>query len=233
VISIIGPGIAAVMLQEARATETLPGLVPYYDALDAEVSFLQGDWTEALRYAKQALQGLPPKQRLMRARAALFGAEAAWQQGDTSFAIELFTQAMQQDPGVIRRLGLALPVRIQDLSGTDFTQRVAGRLANSPRLQESPLGFLVTIQTAQPGAEICVESPLGIRLSCAAPTSNEKNEADAEVLLIDTINAFHQRTFAASLGDVMADLRSLDGSPVTASDSMREKTRSLLEELSK
>jgi tetratricopeptide (TPR) repeat protein len=233
VISIVGPGIAAVMLQKARATETLPGLVPYYDALDAEVSFLQGDWTEALRYAKQALQGLPPKQKLTRARAAIFGAEAAWQQGDTSFAIELFTQAMQQDPGVIRRLGLALPVRIQDLSGTDFTQRVAGRLANSPRLQESPLGFLVTIQAAQPGAEICVESPLGIRLSCATPTANEKNEADAEALLIDTITAFHQRTFAASLGDVMADLRSLDGSPVTASDSMREKTRSLLEELSK
>jgi tetratricopeptide (TPR) repeat protein len=233
IISIVGPGVAAVVLQEVRAMEKLPALVPYYDALDAEVSFLQGDWTEAQRYAKQALQGLPPKQKLMRARAAAFGAEAAWRQGETSAAMELFTQAMQQDPGIIRRLGLALPAYIQDLSGTDFTKRVAGRLRSSPRLQEHTLGFLVTIQSTQLGAEICIASPLGTRLSCSAPTSTEKNKTDTAQLLIDTINAFHQKLFAASLGDVMADLRSLDGSPAAASDSMREKTRDILEEISK
>jgi tetratricopeptide (TPR) repeat protein len=231
VIAIVGPGVAAAVLQEVRSVEPLPALVPYYDTLEAEILWLQGDASGALTTSKKALAALPPRQKLMRARAAAIGAQAAWSQGDTATAMELFTQVMQEDAGTIRRLGLSLPATIQDLSGSELTKEVASRLASSPRLQESDSGFSVMVRQSATGVEVCVESSLGVRLGCA--TTPALKDADTEKQIVETINAFHQKLFAPSLGDAMADLRSLDGSPTTGSDVMREKTKSILEEISK
>lgn len=233
-IPIVGPGIAQATLQEARALETLPELTPYYDALEAEVALAQTDYSEALRLSQSALSALPQKQKLMRARASAVGALSAWKLGQSSEALSLYTQALQEDPGVLRRFGAALPVRIEDQSQSPLSKEISSRLARSPRLEVGSEGFVVSISAEGESARMCLETPQGAQLACAESKAPEKDQpAPTDDAAARAIKAFHQRAFAPLLGDVAADLRSLDGSPASANENMRQKTKSILEEMSK
>lgn len=107
-------------LDEARAREKeIPGFSAFYDAFEAEARLAQGDEGMALLLAKKALDTLPKAEVLLKARTAAIGAEAARRRDDLPASLGFFEQAMQSDPGVIRRMGLRLPVRFRVASGSE------------------------------------------------------------------------------------------------------------------
>ena len=254
-IEIIGPGVAAVVLERARAEEsTLPtaaALAPYYDALEAEVALAGGDDARALRLASRAMAGLPKAEALLFARAAAIGAEAARDSGDDATALRLFEVAMRRDAGVIRRLGLAIPAVVRGSGSDEAVGLAAEMLTRSPRFRVASAGFQVTIDRAGASLHACLRTPSGAELSCAdapqippkpaeappaasaapagsgTPPPAPKPDSPKEwaARLADT---FHKNAFSIAVGLSQEDLQSLDGSTTVASQAERDQMKSML-----
>lgn len=242
-VSVLGAGVFLAALDEARRTEDeVPAFAAFYDGFEAEARLAQGDEARALDLARKALDALPKAEVLFKARVAAVGAVAARRAGDTQAALGLFERAMLADPGVVRRLGLRLPVRFQSGGGA-LAQDTVSLLRSSPRLDEASDGFVVSVRAD--GAEIhaCIHTPLGAELGCARvpiaappppaapagsaaleppPSPREPSERAAE--------AFHKIVFALKMNLSESDLRSLDGGTTATRDAARQKMRELIGE---
>jgi tetratricopeptide (TPR) repeat protein len=233
-IDIAGAGVIAAALDEARAREKVSGFAAFFDGLDAEIALSWGDASGALDQARASLAALPPKSRLFAARVATIGAQAAESLGDTQAALSLYTRALQDDPSVLRRLRVRLPVRVR-AGGDEVSQEAAKRLASSPRVRVESWGFWVEVEGSGGARQLCLRTPEGNQLSCARPlpappgVAKPEPETDEVASLLD---AFHQQAFSAPLGSALYDLRSLDGSPASANEFMRDQMRNLLKEMS-
>ncbi|MEP7125393.1 MAG: hypothetical protein ABJE95_30960 [Byssovorax sp.] len=226
-VTILGPGVVAVALAQAREEEKFEGTAPYFDGIGAEVALAQGHPGLARELARSAIEHLPPAEALLRARVAAVGAEGARRAGDLPTAVAFFQRAMELDPGAIRRLGLALPaVVIQEAPGP-IAERAATLLGRSPRLLHAANAFEVRIQPAGAGLRICVFSPLGTSLGCGEATAVDGESAGrAATRLVDE---FHRLTFALQMPITDSDVRGLDGTTTIARDAGRERLRGLLE----
>lgn len=249
-IDVVGPGIARVMVEQARdaetESETKDLLAPYYDALEAEIALAEGEEGEALRLVEKALSTLPETEVLLKARVAAVGAEAADEKGDGSRAQDYLAQVMTLDPGTIRRRGLALPVTIRNSAGGTIASVVTERLEDSPRLSEGG-GFTLALAGADRALRLCLSGPDGAELSCtevdytdATVTKKaDDGEGDSEEVpmtddqaILATLQAFHDRAFGFGLELSSIDLRSLDGQTVVAEEATRDKMQSVIDEVS-
>jgi tetratricopeptide (TPR) repeat protein len=230
-VTVLGPGVTAVALREARADErTFPGSRPLHDALDAEVRLAQGDLEGALSIARRSLDALPNTEALLQARVALVGARAARELGNETVMLGLYERAMQRDPGALRRMGEALPAVIAAGSGGGATgEEILTRMRRSPRLREAPRGFRVTVTANDRAARVCVNSPLGNQLGCTDVT-RERNEAE-DHFAARVVEQFHRETFAMRLGLSTQDLRSLDGTTVANDAAAREQMNNVLRDI--
>lgn len=248
-VSILGPGVFIVALDEARRTETeVPAFAAFYDGLEAEARLAQGDEARALELAQKALDTLPKAEVLMKARVAAVGAVAAQRTGDADTALGLFERAMLADPGVVRRLGLQIPVRIQT-SGGGLADETARLLESSPRLDEARDGFVLGVQAAGGEIQVCLHTPLGAEIGCsrvpitppappaAAPFSAGAPSGSAppappppKPAPERAAEAFHKTVFALKMNLSESDLRSLDGGTTASRDAARGKMRELLGE---
>jgi tetratricopeptide (TPR) repeat protein len=237
VVDVLGPGIVAVAVEKARAEENeIPGLRAYYDALDAHVAFARGDHKEAVGLARKARAALPKSEAMLAARLAAVGAEASRRSGDHAGAMALFEETLQQDPGVLRRLGLALPARVVVNGGSDkATDRAVVLLHRSPRLREDERGFVVAVERADGALRACLRSPTGTTLVCAVAPKKEKEkdkpEEDAEGWGARLVDLFHRQAFAMKVSLTAVDLKSLDGSTTVASQAQREQMNDVLKGL--
>lgn len=225
----LGPGVVGAALDQARAQETLPDAEGYFLAYDAEIAWLEGDSRQAVARVDRALEALPGSETLLRARLAAIGAQAARDSGNPQRALELYDLVLQQDPGVIRRLGLSLPVTFAASSG--LAQETVGYLEGSPRFDAAGHGwFRVEVEGEGGAGRACLFGPQGTRYSCAEvrPRAGDAGDDDLARRLA---KEFHDEVFAPRLDLTQADLRSLDGSPTAAGGRSSERLRSVLSDL--
>jgi hypothetical protein len=217
---VLGPGVLAAALADARGRGLVDDAHGYAQAYAAEIARLRGRDAEALAAADDALARLPAWEALLRARVAATGAAAALASGDEERALGLFDAVFQLDPGSVRRMQLALPARIE-ASGGAVASTTARLLRRSPRLRESPRGFRVEVSERGGMARACLAGAAGVVLGCAEaePTPDEASDATARRLA----EAFHHRLFAPRIDLSQADLRALDGSTTVAAEQSRER----------
>jgi tetratricopeptide (TPR) repeat protein len=230
--AILGPGVVAAALQEARQRETLAEAEGYFLSYEAEIAFLQGRRQQSLLLVDQALAALPGSEVLLRARLAARGAQAARALGNKPRAVELFDQVLQLDPGILRRLGMALPAKVRATPGSKIADQVRDHLEDSPRFSAAEGWFEIQVDGLSPGGRACLVGPQGTRYSCAevSPRAGEVNEG-AENLARRLAEEFHATAFSPRLDLTQADLRSLDGSPTAGGGRSSERLRSVLSDL--
>lgn len=227
-VSLVGPGVMAAALADARARGFVDDEHGYAQALEAEIARARGRDALALAKAEAALARLPAWEALLRARVAATGADAALALGDAARALALFDLVFQLDPGALRRMELALPARVAAGSGP-VAAEAARLLRGSPRLRESDQGFRVEVSEAGGAARACLGGAGGVVVRCAevAPDPNEAPDATARRLAA----AFHREVFAPRVDLSQADLRALDGSNTVAAEHSRERVRIVLRDI--
>lgn len=221
--AVLGPGVVAAALEQARAHRLVQAGRGYGPAFEAEVAALRGRRGEALERAEQALAELPRWEVLLRARAA-----PALAAGQERRAAELLDLVFQLDPGVVRRMGLALPARF-DPPGSDVARETLALLRRSPRLREGEHGFRVSAQDEGAGASACLLGLNDVVLACGRvePGAAEPAQQTARRLAA----AFHETAFALRVDLTQSDLKSLDGSTVVAGGRGEDRLRLIVRDL--
>jgi tetratricopeptide (TPR) repeat protein len=231
IVRFLGPGVVAAAVDRARAVESLPDAEGYFLAYEAEIAFRGGRWREALARADRALEALPGSEQLLRARVAALGAHAAKKAGAGSRSLELFDQAMQLEPGVIRRLGLALPVAFDAPSGGLAAETVS-HLEKSPRFDKTGRGwFRIEVRGENGSGEAFLFGPQGTRYGYAQVSPRAGDDKDAGDPARRLARELHEVVFAPRIDLTQADLRSLDGSPTAGGGRSSERLRSVLSDL--
>lgn len=225
VIDLVGPGVAQAALQRARADETLPEDLagPVFDAFVAEALWLDGDTAEAEAKARSVVERLPPSEALGRARAAAVAAAAAWAEGDHAVVLQMLRVVLAQDPALIRRMGLQLPVRFA-ASGEGAATEAVELLSGSPLFEEVDWGFTLAVSEAQ--ARLTTDDGTVIT-EMFVPARGEKETVPEPRRIA---RAVHQRLLAPDLDITQADVRSLDGSLGTGGKAS-DRVRSILDEV--
>ena len=210
---VVGPGVVEASLERARRAEPSAPASAYLDAMAAQAAQVRGDAAVARGAAEAALAALPAAEVLMRARLQTTVAWAASEQGDDGRANAAWEAAWQLDPGVVRRAGGTLPVRIE-VSGDALPAAVAARLRRSPRFADRGHGFRLRIDGPGDGVRACLFSPSGAMLACgrAAPEEGEAIARTAQ----RAARALHDAAFAPRVDLAQRDLQSLDGSPTAS-----------------
>ncbi|MEL7060537.1 MAG: hypothetical protein AAGN46_10970 [Acidobacteriota bacterium] len=223
-VDMLGAGVVASALDAAIAEENLDAADGYFTA--ARVEIVRGAPLTALALAEQALLQLPESEVLLRARIAARGAQAARRLGNRRRATELLDQAMQLDPGVVRRLGGALTVVLES-NNTPASRAATAALRRSPRFRVDPGGeFRLRIGGSEERADGCLLGLAATRLACTSVSrrAGEDGAALGRRLAIELQRA----AFAPRLDLTQADLQSLDGSPTAAGGPAGEDLRSIL-----
>jgi tetratricopeptide (TPR) repeat protein len=226
-VRLLGAGVTSAALSRARAADAdHPDFAPYFDAVEAEIALTRGEHRRALDLATFTLDRLPRAEAILRARVAAVGADAAARAGAMAESLGLFERALAADPGVTRRLGVAIPARVE-ASGSAAAERAAVLLRRSPRLRASPSGFVVRIDGDERGVRACLLTASAASLGCgfAAAAPGDTPEA----LATRAADEFHRSAFAMKFSLTPTDLRSLDGSTTAAQGSAREALRGLLD----
>jgi hypothetical protein len=233
-IEVLGVGVFAHALEEAREKDRGTATVrAYHDALAAELDLHRGEFQSAVRLARAAAQALPRAEAMLSARAYAVGAEAARRDGDLAGARALFEQALTKDPGVVRRMGYAIPATVRAEGGHPAVARAVALLRGSPRLREASDAFVVTVGqgTDGRGFRACLRTVQGNTVRCADVAPGPQGEStDATATRIGA--SFHREVFASRTGFATVDLRSLDGTTAAGRDNAREALRGLMSEQS-
>lgn len=213
IVGSIGTGVMRNMIEQANANGAFMLNAGYYHAYKSEVAALEGDHAELLAEGEAALAQLPAQEVLLRARIAAHMAAAAWQGDDFAQALTLYESAYQQDPSILRRLGASLPVTLVS-DGSDFADRVAGYLADSPRFTRDANGMSLEVSST-PDLSICLKTRTGTILSCytMAAAENESSKWNAAQLT----QKFHTQAFGLGYEISQAQRSILMGSSVILS----------------
>jgi hypothetical protein len=231
VVAVAGAGAIDASLSGALRADAWAEKGGYLAAMRAETSSQRGDHAAALAQARRALAELPRAEVMLRARVAARAAQSALAEGERSEALALFEQALQGDPGVLRRLGIALPC-VFGAEGAPLAEEVDRLLRASPRFAEARFGFrLQTVAAPDESVESCLIGPSGTLHACAqvAPEPAELPRDAARRLAA----ALHARAFAPRVDLTQADLSSLDGSTAELGIRGTDRARRLLSELGK
>lgn len=190
-VTVLGEGVIASILEQTLEVGAFRLNEGYYHAYHAEIAAKRRQDSRTLEAAQMANQLLPPQEVMLRARLAARSAEAAWREGDTNLALDYYEQALETDPGVFRRLGLSIPVRITGVDDA-FVRQVIDYLEDSPRFRSHPQGLTLEVY---PGTDlmICLRAQAGHTLSCPQLEAfDDTLELTPEQQLVQT---FHQQTF--------------------------------------
>jgi tetratricopeptide (TPR) repeat protein len=224
-IPLVGPGVARATLTLARAEETLESRLtePIFRGFEAEAALLAGEDDAALEAARATLAGLSPAEVMLRARAAAIGAEAARRLGDADAALGLYRVVLASDPGVLRRLGFPLPVRVSS-AGAGAAARAAELLEGAAMFVDEDWGLGLTVGEEQAFLAL----PDGSMLtSVTVPAGREE---DTEAVARRIAKAVVDELLVPSLDVTQADIRSLDGS-LGSGGKASERVKSVLEDL--
>lgn len=227
-VALVGPGVTLAAVDKARRQEDLEAAEGYFKAFEAEAIHLQGRHKKALSVLDQALQELPGSEVLLRARLLVIGAQASLETGNWQQAVAYFGQAMQLDPGSVRRGAAALPTVVYAAPG-DIAQLAEELLEGSPRFADAKGGFQVRLEGHQDGGGAVLLSPEGTVMSSANVRPRAGDSVDSMARRL--VQALHEKAFAPRLDLTQADLRTLDGSPTAGGGRSSERLRSVFSEV--
>ena len=213
IVGSIGTGIMSNIIEQANSNGAFMLNAGYYHSYKAEVAALDNDRDAVMREGAAALNQLPAQEVLLRARIAAQMGKVAWRNNDYSQALTLFEDAYLQDPSILRRLAISLPVDITN-DGTEFSQKVADYLADSPRFSRNANGMSLEVSTA-PDLTICLKTRAGTILSCYAMTAAESESRKWNAQQLTQI--FHTQTFGLGFEIGQAQRSILMGSSVILS----------------
>lgn len=212
VISLVGPGVSAVALEQSRADETLPEALtaPVFDAYQAEIAWLRGEYETAYARGRSAMENAGKGLTLVGARGGAWAADAAGRLGRSEAARALYRGVLDRDPEVLRRLDLALPVRFE-VAGSALARSAAQLLRGSPAFNDVGWGFRLVVDDGGArllgldGSELA-----NVRADAAAPDPDEEGgtELTPERQLASEIQS---RILSPLLDITQVDVRSLDG----------------------
>ena len=218
-VEVAGPGVVREAVRRARASDERDDAGAYYDAFAAEAALASGDQERAIELAARSLGRLGPAEALLRARVLAISAEAHRRRGDLARALPRYEQAWEIDPGVLRRMGFEVPVRIERGRG-EIAEDVADALASSPRFDEGEEGLTLRVTADATGGEVCLLGPSGSVLGCGdAQAEQAESPSDFAARLADR---FHRRAFAPRVDLSVSDVNSLDGSNTSDRDALDE-----------
>ena len=213
IVGSIGTGVMSNIIEQANSNGAFMLNAGYYHSYKAEVAALDNDRDAVMREGAAALNQLPAAEVLLRARLAAQMGKVAWRNNDYSQALTLFENAYLQDPSILRRLAISLPVDITN-DGTVFSQQVADYLADSPRFSQNANGMNLEVSTA-PDLTVCLKTRTGTILSCytIAAAESESSKWNAQQLT----QMFHTQTFGLGFEISQAQRSILMGSSVILS----------------
>ncbi len=214
-VDVLGAGVVREAVRRARAEDDREGSDAYYDACEAEAALSAGDPERARELAARASLGLAPGEVLLRARMTAVTAEASRRLGDVRRASDAYGEAFQADPGIFRRFGWPVPVRLE-VRGDAHAEAIAEHIASSARFDVGDWGLTVQVQPDQ----ACLVDPSGAVLACADATAGEDGE-DADAYRARVARLFLERAFAPRIDLSQTDANSLDGSNRVSRDPLR------------
>lgn len=226
-VEILGAGVVEVAVIRARRDEELgEQAAPWLDAVEFEVEVHRRNLEQARVLAERVLQGLPSGEVLLRARTAALLGQLVLERGEASEGVALLATAMELDPGVVRRLGIALPADIQ-VQGGGHAETVAERLGNSPRFEPTGSGFVVVVGGEDGRIQVCLNPPTGGNGVCSVTTQAPEETADD--FLVRAVDDFHVQAFAMPLQLDTVSLSTLDGRTSASSAAAREQLENVLD----
>lgn len=197
-ITLIGPGVMQQLLH-ATANEGAFALNEgYVFAYQTEIAARQRRYDDVLVMAEQALAQLPAQEVMLRARVSARLASAAWREGERGQALDHYAAALRQDPTILRRLNLAIPVTPGG-SNSEQGAELVSYLSRSPRFSIVDQGLPLEILSADtPG--LCLRDRSGDALSCVElqapdPVTDGTDDADASAAQ-RLARQFHDSTFS-------------------------------------
>lgn len=212
-VDLIGTGVVADVLEQARANGAFQLNQGYYYAYQAEIAALNGDAELAINAGQAALAELPQQEVMLRARIEARLADIYSQQNNQEMALLYYEQAYRHDPSIIRRLDMRLPVAMR-ADNSQFANTIVDYLENSPRFRTDNNGFILSA-AALPDPSICLRTQAGEALSCyTASADTIQASADNARSLVD---GFHNNAFGLGFEISKAQRSVLLGSSVILS----------------
>ena len=210
--AVTGAGVLRVASARARAGDDRHGAGAYYDAFEAEAAAAEGDHARVLELVERAQQNLGPGEAQLATRLEGIRALTLLEQGEDALAIESIERVFDRDPGVLRRLGVEVPVRIQ-AEGDELAELARDALERSPRLwvSDQPDALRVRIDMNAAGGRVCIDSQrTATQFGCGE--ANAEADDTPDLLVQRVVDDFHLRAFAPRVDLSQADIGSLDGS---------------------
>ncbi|MEM9073130.1 MAG: hypothetical protein AAGE52_31790 [Myxococcota bacterium] len=216
-VDITGAGVIGEAVGRARAVDAREGADAYYNAFQAEAALARGDEERAIELSERARASLGEGEALLRARAAAVQAEARYRQEGAEAATPAYEAALQRDPGVFRRLGWSVPIRVSH-GGDEVASAIADGIERSPRFEIDGEGLRVEIRGDGTSAEVCLKGENSSVLGCG--TARREAAQTTEDFAQAVLDAFHEAVFSPRIDLSQADIGSLDGSNRVARDPM-------------
>lgn len=206
-LDVLPPGVAQGLLNRAQAIDSDSGAAPYYLAHQAELDWRNGRYQRALETTQQALAKLPAEgEALLRTRLTAIAGDAARGLGRVEESRTHFNQVLNTQPGLLRSLGIALPVHVKH-DGSELAKQIAQHLSRSPRFVERAEGCAVSVAVTEGRATCTLDLAAGPRKIEVAP-------AEKETLTLDqrACQAFCTTVFSAQLVLDDATINNISGS---------------------
>ncbi len=218
-VQIAGAGVMLEALRRADRQDEREGAAPYYDAVAAEAALVRGDEARAEELATRAREGFGPGEALLQARTDAVRAVAMAAQTGVESALPAFERALAKDPGVFRRLEIALPIRVR-VEGDDSTRDVADALSRSPRFDVGDVGLELSVRGSAASVEVCLQGGSGNALGCV--TQTPRTDEPLDIFVQSAVNAFHEAIFAPRIDLSQGDIHGLDGSNRVGRDALED-----------
>ena len=209
---IFGTGLVRKAVQAAREQEQdfETDVGPFFDALEGESYWRDGDDEAAKPLVDAALDDLPEATRILRWRLEAIRTDIAYRAGEGESAYQGYVGLVSEFPSVFRLLGLSLPVGVERCQGT-HCEWAAEAIGNSPRFvvdTESPLVMTVTEEASQ--LSICLKNRRGTSYACAqGEVDDDDLEESVAVLMDEALDTI----FSPKIELTQSEIRSLDGRP--------------------
>jgi hypothetical protein len=217
-VDVLGPGVVDEAVARARKRDQRPGVAAYYDAVAAEVAWAGGDGGAALKRAERALAALGPSEILLQARLLAIAADAARDLGKLDVARGRYDGAFQRDPGVFRRLEIAVAVEVQ-ASGGELAADIADMLARSPRFTQQRGGLALIVRADRAAARVCLGGGGGEIVACAE--SQAKRAESADDFAARAAQEALAQLFSPRVDLTQMDINSLDGQNLSGRDALQ------------
>lgn len=212
----LGTGLMRAALADARALDQ-PQLGAagdgYFDAVEGELAFQDGNWQSAIDTGEKALSELQPQNRLLQWRTMAYVAGSLQQlgQGGAPRTAQLLREVLHNFPSALRHLQVKVPVTVSYDDDATLAM-IANALLDSRRfdVQSSNAPFRIHVGGKADHPEICLGASDGFRIGCVDKEIDPR-KADA---ISKAADAFVAGIFSPRVAFTSSDINSLDGSTV-------------------